>query len=127
MNTGAAAAAGTADRLNATQWRVIALCFATAMVDGFDTLILSFVAPLVGKEFGLGPVEIGKLFSANFAGAVIGGLLVGPLADRYGRRRMLTASLIVAVIFSAAVGVIAGLFPGFKAARLNPIEALRYE
>ncbi|MBI4733438.1 MAG: FtsX-like permease family protein [Rubrobacteridae bacterium] len=62
----------------------------------------------------------------GFVGITIG--LLGSL----GLRAVLPSevplwSILLAFIFSAATGIFFGAYPAFKASRLSPIEALRYE
>ncbi|CAN5494277.1 aromatic acid/H+ symport family MFS transporter [soil metagenome] len=74
----------------------IFVCFLVALIDGYDTLMLSFVAPLISKEWGMPAGAFGKVFAASFAGAVVGAFAVGAAADRFGRRRLLLVSILVA-------------------------------
>jgi len=80
--------------------RITLVCFAVSMIDGFDTLMLSFVAPLLAKSLQIDHATLGRVFGAGFIGTVLGSLIVGPLADRFGRRPMLVLALCVTGVFT---------------------------
>lgn len=69
--------------------RVFAICFAIAMIDGFDTLVISFIGPAIRDAWQLAPAELGRIFGSGLIGAALGGMTAGVLADRLGRKRTL--------------------------------------
>ena len=75
-------------------------------------LVEAVVLSSLGGLIGIGLALAGSLWLASF--------LRVPFVFN-------TTIVVVAFLFSAAVGVIFGYFPALKAARLDPIEALRHE
>ena len=66
---------------------------------------------------------IGGIFGAVLG--VVGSQLVSALAE--WPTIVPPEAIVLAVIFSGAVGIFFGFYPARKAARLDPIQALRYE
>ncbi len=73
-----------------------------------EAMVLSFLGGSVG-------IVLGVIASAIISNVLNWSTLVS------------TTSIVVAVFFSAGVGVFFGYYPASKAAQLDPIEALRYE
>ena len=56
--------------------------------------------PEMIQYFGVHENQIQLILSINFAGLCLAGLVVGPLSDSYGRRKVLLISLLLFVISS---------------------------
>jgi MFS family permease len=74
------------------------------MLDAMDVLLYSFVLNDVRLEFGISDRESGLLLAAPLAASAVGGAAFGWLADRVGRTRALTASILVYSLATAACG-----------------------
>src|SRR5581483_1958057 len=65
------------------------------LLDGFDTQAISYMAPLMAKEWGLSRETLGTIFSSALAGLMVGYLVLSPLSDRFGHRRVLLVSTVI--------------------------------
>ena len=87
----------TLDASPISRAQVIAITLTTLInaVDAFDVLAMSFVAPELAKQWHINRAALGVALSSGFAGMVFGSFVISPLADRFGRRRVVLAMLLV--------------------------------
>jgi benzoate transport len=69
-------------------------------MDGFDLIILSFMLPAVIAGLQLTGSQAGSLITWTLIGAVIGGLIVGTLSDKFGRVRVLSWTILLFAVFT---------------------------
>jgi len=82
-------------RLGRYQFFVIALCGLVLIIEGFEAQAISYVAPDLLRVYGVDKSALGPVFSAALFGVLIGSLLSSPLADYFGRKYVVMASVIV--------------------------------
>ena len=78
--------------VSARQWLTIALCGLVMLFDGFDIQSISFMTPYIARDWHLSRAMLGPIFSASLVGLMAGYLLLSPLSDRFGHKRMIAYS-----------------------------------
>ena len=87
-------------KMSGYQWLLLILCFLIVTTDGMDVAIMGFLAPGITKEWGISKAAFGAVMSAAPIGLAIGALLIGPLSDRFGRKRLLMVAVAWFGLFS---------------------------
>ncbi|MGH3693842.1 MAG: ABC transporter permease [Pseudonocardiaceae bacterium] len=81
-----------------------------------ESIVLAGIGGLIGVGFGLGLSVLGAAIAPSF----------GPTFETFAPVATIS-SIVISFAISLAIGLVAGGYPANRAARLRPIDALRYE
>lgn len=71
------------------------------LFDSMDTGLIAFILPVLAKEWGLAPGQMGLIGSIGLIGMALGAVISGTVADRIGRKKVFTITVLLYSIASA--------------------------
>ncbi len=89
-------------KVGAFQTRILFLCMAVLFMDGYDTQVIGYLGPALVKAMNVQPADLRPVFLVALVGLMIGGLVCGPLADRFGRKTFVVTSTLAFGVLSFA-------------------------
>jgi MFS transporter, putative metabolite:H+ symporter len=94
------------ERLPLSSWQIkTRIIVGTAtFFDAFDALSIAYVLPVIVPLWKLAPAQVGTLISAGFLGHLIGALIGGSFAERFGRRPVIVVAVLWFGLLSFACG-----------------------
>ena len=75
------------------------------LLDAFDVMLYALILTAVIEDLGLSRAQGGLMASLTLAASAAGGLIFGVLADKLGRTRALSLSILIYSIFTFACGL----------------------
>jgi len=85
-----------ADRpIGAEHYRLIGLCFLAWIFDFYDLILYSFLLVSIGRDLHLDPAASSLALGSSFLMTAVGGVIFGFIGDRFGRRPVVIASVVI--------------------------------
>ncbi|MGY8995435.1 MAG: MFS transporter, partial [Alphaproteobacteria bacterium] len=90
------------------QWRIWSLAAAGKFFEGMVVFMTGVALPLIGRDWGLDPIQTGVVGAASLFGILVGASTLGGLADRYGRRSIFIIEMALFCVFLALLTISTG-------------------
>jgi len=99
------------DRLPASRFHMTVLVVAAMSLffDTLDTVVTGFAFAAFREEWHLGGLALGVTSAIGLSGYLVGSILVGFAADRWGRKAVMMGSLVLYSLFSASRALAPGI------------------
>jgi AAHS family 4-hydroxybenzoate transporter-like MFS transporter len=90
--------------LSRFQITTIILCGLVMVLDGFDTQCIGFLAPSMAATFNVPLKAFGPVFAGGLIGFMTASMIMGPVADRWGRKWPVVVSTLLFATFATLTG-----------------------
>lgn len=95
--------------LRPIHYLMLAICGIAMFIDGFDVFVVGRIAPAIARGLGEQPAAMQLVALLQQIGLAIGAFAATPLADRYGRKRMLMISSLIFGVLTLATALATSL------------------